>query len=127
MKKILIVILLLSFFKTATSQTGDEDKLRVVGEFIIINQPGYTSVNFEYERVKKIVLRKDEVLSVVIREREEESDYQIIIVTSENEIYWKSIGENTAATNASKAYRLYYDSFLEANTFVEEFLEVCSK
>jgi len=149
MKKFILAILILSLFNLANSQEFEEKRLSKVGEFIVINQRGETSVlnhlNTKNE-VEKIILKKDIISSVVIYresldkkekkkdkkndeddiEKNIEIEIKVIITTIENNIYWRSGANSYAMANASKTYDFTFRDISSAESFTIELLKLCN-
>ena len=120
-----------------------------VGEFIVINQKGKTSVlnhlNTKNE-VEKVILKKDIISSVVIYresldkkenkkdkkndkediEKNIEIGLKVIITTIENNIYWRSGANSYAMANASKTYDFTFRDISSAESFTIELLKLCN-
>ena len=149
MKKFILIILTLNLSNLASSQEFEEKRLSKVGEFIVINQKGQTSVlnhlNTKND-VEKIILKKDIISSVVIYresldkkekkkakknyeddiEKSIEKEIKVIITTIENNIYWRSGTNSYAMANASKTYDFTFRDIQSAESFSIELLKLCN-
>ena len=148
MKKLSFLFLILSLSTLLSAQNSSEEVLIDAGKFIIINQEGKTLL-YNYgssEAVSKIILRKEIIQSVVVKdypkvsmspkrlkkfqekadEGPEKNVFRVVISSKENKAFAYGFGQGAGASNVNKTYTLLFSSLSEARSFADELVLMCN-
>lgn len=131
MRNIYFLLITLFTVHLSFAQTPAVDQIKRVGDFLQIDLGAETHFDaLEVDKVDKLLLKKDAILSVVIYQKQAGSKwkgyellgYQVIITTAENRMVRTSDG----MTNVSKTYVIAFKEASAADVFAEKLVRLCN-